>query len=402
MDAPAPAGAGPAGTAAADPWWRVLCGVRQREPAPQVVARARAAAGGALGRAAQEAVCASLAADAALLAAGLCPDAAYCERVVKVLALAAEADGEFLCDRLVELQSGLLIAGALPAAAGSPPAEGWCVKTYAYGNREGGGGAPTVTLHLALNLFEGSTGCHEWEAGFFLAEFVLGNPQRFRGKRCCELGAGAGVVGVALHRVGAKSVELTDGDAATVRNLERNLGLNGIRCGAVDRVRRGSRVGAAFARALDGASAAAGAAGSGRAAADRDDDAGDGSGSSSSGRCRVSCRVLSWEEAAQGPLSCDVLVGSDLLYDPAVIPTLVEIFRGARKPRAAAEGAEVWLATAVRNEATLDAFEAAAAKAGLVVRDASKDGAESPVRFHHHLTLQRDKVRLHCITAPPR
>ena len=298
---------------------RLRCGVRQREPAPQVVARARAAAGGALGRAAQEAVCASLAADAALLAAGLCPDAAYCERVVKVLALAAEADGEFLCDRLVELQSGLLIAGALPAAAGSPPAEGWCVKTYAYGNRSEvpqrgssstttstrpscseGGGAPTVTLHLALNLFEGSTGCHEWEAGFFLAEFVLGNPEKFRGKRCCELGAGAGVVGVALHRVGAKSVELTDGDAATVRNLERNLGLNGIRCGA-----------------------------------------GDGSGSSSSGRCRVSCRVLSWEEAAQGPLSCDVLVGSDLLYDPAVIPTLVEIFRGARKPRAAVEGRRV-------------------------------------------------------------
>ena len=220
-----------------------------------------------------------------------------------------------------------------------------------------------MTLHLALNLFEGSTGCHEWEAGFFLAEFVLGNPGKFRGKRCCELGAGAGVVGVALHRVGAKSVELTDGDAATVRNLERNLGLNGIRCDA----------------------------------------AGDGSGSSSPGRCRVSCQVLSWEEAAaQGALSCDVLMGSDLLYDPAVIPTLVEIFRGARKPRAAAEGAEVWLATAVRNEATLDAFEAAAAKAGLVVRDASKDGAESPVRFHHHLTLQRDKVRLHCITAPPR
>ena len=63
--------------------------MRQREPAPQVVARARAAAGGALGRAAQEAVCAGLVADAALRAAALCPDAAYCERVVKVLALAA-------------------------------------------------------------------------------------------------------------------------------------------------------------------------------------------------------------------------------------------------------------------------------------------------------------------------
>ena len=134
---PAATAPAPATAAAAAEWWRVRCGVRQREPVPQVVARARAAAGGALGRAAQEAVCAGLVADAALRAAALCPDAAYCERVVKVLALAAEADGEFLCDHLVELQSGLLVAGALPAAAGSPPAEGWCVKTYAYGESRG-------------------------------------------------------------------------------------------------------------------------------------------------------------------------------------------------------------------------------------------------------------------------
>ena len=39
-----------------------------------------------------------------------------------------------------------------------------------------------ITLKLALNLFEGATGCHEWEAGFLLAEFVLSNPGLFRGK----------------------------------------------------------------------------------------------------------------------------------------------------------------------------------------------------------------------------
>ena len=39
-----------------------------------------------------------------------------------------------------------------------------------------------ITLKLALNLFEGATGCHEWEAGFLLAEFVLGNPDLCRGR----------------------------------------------------------------------------------------------------------------------------------------------------------------------------------------------------------------------------
>lgn len=39
-----------------------------------------------------------------------------------------------------------------------------------------------ITLKLALNLFEGATGCHEWEAGFLLAEFVLSNPEVFRGE----------------------------------------------------------------------------------------------------------------------------------------------------------------------------------------------------------------------------
>ena len=39
-----------------------------------------------------------------------------------------------------------------------------------------------ITLKLALNLFEGATGCHEWEAGFLLAEFVLSNAGLFRGQ----------------------------------------------------------------------------------------------------------------------------------------------------------------------------------------------------------------------------
>lgn len=44
-----------------------------------------------------------------------------------------------------------------------------------------------VTLKLATNLLEGGTGCHEWEAGFFLAEFVLSRPDIFKGMLCTSL-----------------------------------------------------------------------------------------------------------------------------------------------------------------------------------------------------------------------
>lgn len=45
-----------------------------------------------------------------------------------------------------------------------------------------GGVADSVTLHLAGNLFEGSTGGHQWGAGFRLAELLLTEPGLVRGE----------------------------------------------------------------------------------------------------------------------------------------------------------------------------------------------------------------------------
>lgn len=39
-----------------------------------------------------------------------------------------------------------------------------------------------ITLHVCDNMFEGSTGCHAWEAGYALAEYVLSYPELFQGK----------------------------------------------------------------------------------------------------------------------------------------------------------------------------------------------------------------------------
>ena len=46
------------------------------------------------------------------------------------------------------------------------------------------------------------------------------------GQECLELGCGAGVVGVALFRVGTAVLHLTDGNAAAVENCRHNLAIN--------------------------------------------------------------------------------------------------------------------------------------------------------------------------------
>lgn len=43
--------------------------------------------------------------------------------------------------------------------------------------------AGLISVAVSENLFEGSTGCYAWEAGYLLAEFVINCPHIFRGKQ---------------------------------------------------------------------------------------------------------------------------------------------------------------------------------------------------------------------------
>ena len=40
----------------------------------------------------------------------------------------------------------------------------------------------TITLRVSQNFLEGNTGCHQWEAGLFLAEYVLNHPELVKGE----------------------------------------------------------------------------------------------------------------------------------------------------------------------------------------------------------------------------
>lgn len=56
------------------------------------------------------------------------------------------------------------------------------------------------------NMLAGGTGCHVWPAGLWLAQWLLNHPHIVAGRRCLELGAGTGVVGVACAQLGASQV----------------------------------------------------------------------------------------------------------------------------------------------------------------------------------------------------
>jgi predicted nicotinamide N-methyase len=241
-----------------------------------------------------------------------------------------------------------------------------------------------IVLRLSTgNMFEGGTGCHEWQAGHFLAEYVLSNPALVEGRRCLELGCGAGLVGVALHRAGASQVVCTDGNLQTLDNCRANLELNAVPLAAA----------AGAGAAADGGAQSAiccGAADAGSA-------------------CAV-VQQLEWESgwspgAGGGPPAPvpDVIVGADLLYDPLIIPVLLrllqqilqhprrEAYTGERGASSAAPP-EVVLCTLRRNEASMAAFLAAvAAEPALEMDDissAARRSVREGVKFCHLQALE--------------
>jgi hypothetical protein len=123
------------------------------------------------------------------------PTKAYIARLLKLATIEAERGGQTLNDRLVGdlVQQTFLQDGT---------DDGWCNKTYAYGELLQGSDTDdddtedgdvlanrrTVSFRMHRNMFEGGTGCHEWHAGFYLAELAATHPKIFDGRRVLELG----------------------------------------------------------------------------------------------------------------------------------------------------------------------------------------------------------------------
>ena len=175
--------------------------------------------------------------------------------LIKAVFLAAEADGHEICEELSTAFERRLTRSVTAST------EGWCYKVYSYSaasldihsvwerisqiesrvapsgdhahdssierNAWGNCEAGILPLYLNKNMLQGNTGCHEWEAGFYLAEYVLSHAHQFQGRSVLELGCGCGLVAVALARAGVRAALCTDGDEEALNNCQRNLELNG-------------------------------------------------------------------------------------------------------------------------------------------------------------------------------
>lgn len=189
--------------------------------------------------------------------------------MLRAAVLAAEADGEEVCEQLYARLSACLLgqplggcgddddsscSGAAAALLPPPPPPGFCYKLWSYGpagepaaatlqrlaaleqqvaqqrqlyaqqqqeqrqrSRQQGKCEPAsqlppatagdgrhglLALHVSLALSEGGTGCHEWEAGFLMAEWVLSRPQLVAGVLRCGRQAGPCSVTLFLYRFG--------------------------------------------------------------------------------------------------------------------------------------------------------------------------------------------------------
>ena len=179
------------------------------------------------------------------------PTKAYIARLLKLATIEAERGGQTLNDLLVGhlVQQTFLQDGT---------DDGWCHKTYAYGELLQGSDTDdddtedgdvlanrrTVSFRMHRNLFEGGTGCHEWHAGFYLAELAATHPKILDGRRVLELGSGCGLAATVMARGTSESsppregcrgvpsrLILTDADADALVNLTANLAANDVAVG---------------------------------------------------------------------------------------------------------------------------------------------------------------------------
>lgn len=164
-----------------------------------------------------------------------------------------------------------------------------------------------------------------------------------------ELGCGVGLVGIVLSRVQPARILCTDGNEDTIINCRRNFNLNG------------QKIGDQY-----------------------------------SSNDWISVQKYAWEQdlsdllpaTRSGPTPVDIVVGSDLLYDPESFPSLVRLLMQLLTVGGAHTA---YLACTRRNDETLKSFEQLLeAEEGIIVVKTTFPAFEldNSVRFCHVPSLE--------------
>ncbi|XP_075558190.1 protein-lysine N-methyltransferase EEF2KMT isoform X3 [Dermacentor variabilis] len=216
------------------------------------------------------------------------PRTVYIRNFLKCLINKLEADNIEIADSLY-----VHFAGKLGSVSGEEDVPGFV--TYTIDDRT----MVTLKEHTAV-VINGTTGLRTWQASKFLSEWCLENRDLLRSKRIVELGCGVGLTGMVVCKTCCPlSYTFTDGHEAVLQSVEENL-------------RRNSVTG-----------------------------------------CHARVEMLRWgdHENFREHCTADVILGADLVFDPAVVPALV-----ATLAALLAHGGTAYIASTVRNHETRALF----------------------------------------------
>ncbi|XP_072415499.1 protein-lysine N-methyltransferase EEF2KMT isoform X3 [Chiloscyllium punctatum] len=191
-------------------------------------------------------------------------------------------------------------------------------------------------------ISEGTTGLVTWEAALFFAEWAMENSELFNCSRTIlELGSGAGLTGIAICKTCTpKQYIFSDCHSNVLHQLRKNILTNGL--------------------LLDSES---------WSSKDCEVQLENNNGSEGNQRPKITVVGLDWSDATQEQvteLQPDVIIATDVVYDPAVFLCLVSILE---KFRISAENqgssTVVYVASTIRNPETYYQFKMELDKVGI-------------------------------------
>jgi len=190
----------------------------------------------------------------------------------------------------------------------------------------------SITLKETNNIVvRGTTGMRTWEAGCFLAEWCLKNPQLFTKKRILELGAGLGLLGLGvIKQCNPESYIFSDRHPGVLDALARNLDINISQEETPLDLQKDWRDECEWVF----------------------------------NNTTVKIMALDWEKI-MCPHDIDIILAADVVFSKLLIPSLVGVIAIAFKNNATTD---VYIASTRRNPETLELFKAQLGLNGIDIR----------------------------------
>ncbi|XP_044161041.1 protein-lysine N-methyltransferase EEF2KMT isoform X1 [Bufo gargarizans] len=189
-----------------------------------------------------------------------------------------------------------------------------CYKSYCLPT----GDLITLSENVAI-ISTGTTGLVTWEAALFLAEWAIQNNYVFNNRTILELGSGIGLTGLAICKsCSPKKYTFTDCHQKVLQQLRENIQLNGFMLSEDPKT--------------------------------------------------VSVMELDWESITEQQLlnlEADVVIASDVVYDPEIVTSFTRVLKKLFHCTKAGNKLDVFVASTIRNPDTYRLFQAALDDTGI-------------------------------------